>query len=164
MDVFFEQIIKMKMTIKEVALYVSVWAAAGLLAFFALMFLGGSSFAFIAIVGLVFGAWKLSCKFFVEYEYIFTNGDLDFDKITAKSTRKRMASINCSSVEKYGKYNWASKPSTSVKKVYTFCNLKDPNAMYLIAPSRNEGTVLIVFAPEARIKEAIEKAIPRIAF
>lgn len=162
MDVFFEQIIKMKMTVKELALYISVWAAAGLLAFFALSFLGQLSL--IVAAGLVYLAWKISCNFFVEYEYIFTNGDLDFDKITAKATRKRMASINCSSVEKYGKYNWASKAPTSVKKVYTFCNLNDPNAMYLIAQNRNEGTVLIVFSPESRIKEAIEKAIPRIAF
>lgn len=162
MDVFFEQIVKMKMTAKELLLYVAVWGIAGIVVFFALAFLG--QFSFIVAIGLIYAAWKISSRFFVEYEYIFTNGDLDFDKIIAKSARKRVASINCSRVEKYGKYNWAAKPSASVKKVYTFCNQKDPNALYMIAPNKNEGTVLIIFAPEQRIKEAIEKAIPRIAF
>ncbi len=161
MDVFFEQIVKMKMTAKELLLYVSVWGVAGILAFFALAFLGQLSF--IVAIGLIYAAWKLSSRFFVEYEYIFTNGDLDFDKITAKSARKRAASVNCSKVQKYGKYNWASKPSATVKKVYTFCNKGDENAVYMIVPNRNEGTVLIIFSPEERIKGAIEKAIPRIA-
>lgn len=162
MDVFFEQIVKIKMTAKELLLYISVWGVAGLLAFFALLSLGNLSF--IVAIGLIYAAWKLSSKFFIEYEYIFTNGDLDFDKITAKSARKRVASVNCSKVEKYGKYNWQSKPSASVKKVYTLCNQKDPNACYIIATNRNEGRALIVFAPDERMRQAIEKAIPRIAF
>ena len=162
MDVFFEQIVKMKLTAKELILYISVWGVAGLLALFALMNLG--NLALIVAAGLIFGAWKLSAMFFVEYEYIFTNGDLDFDKITAKSTRKRIASINCARIEKYGKYNWQVKPSGSFKKTYILCNKNDPDAVYLIAPNRNEGTVLIVFSPDTRLKEVIEKAVPRIAF
>ena len=161
MDVFFEQIVKMKFTAKDWLLYAAVWGFAGLLTFFALAFLGDLSF--VVAVGLIFGAWKLSSKFLIEYEYIFTNGDLDFDKIIAKSSRKRIASINCARVEKYGKYNWNASLSGSVNKAYTFCNQNDPNAVYLIVVHKNEGRVLVVFAPEQRIKEAIEKAIPRIA-
>ena len=162
MDTFFEQIVKMKMTAKVLLLYLAIWGGAGIITFFALALLGELSF--IVAVGLLFGAWKLSSMLFIEYEYIFINGDLDFDKITAKASRKRIASINCGRVEKYGKYNWGSAAPGSVKKVYTFCNKGDENAVYIIAPHKTEGMVQIVFAPDARIKEAIEKAIPRIAF
>lgn len=162
MDTFFEQIIKMKPTAKDALLYLAIWGGAGLLVLAFLLFL--PEYALIAIVGLIFGAWKLSSKLLIEYEYIFTNGDLDFDKITAKSSRKRIASVNCGRVEKYGKYNWGSSALGSVKKVYTFCNQKDENAVYMIVPHKNEGMVLIVFAPDTRLKEAIEKAVPRIAF
>lgn len=161
MDTFFEQIVKIKPTAKVWLMYIGIWGLAGLLTFFAFLYLG--SLFFVALVGLAYGAWKLSSRFFIEYEYIFTNGDLDFDKIIAKSSRKRMAAISCGKVQKYGKYNWQQKPSASVQKVYTFCDAGDENAVYMIVPNRNEGNVLIVFAPEQRIKEAIEKAIPRIA-
>ena len=162
MDTFFEQIVKMKMTAKDWLIYLGIWGAAGVLSLFAFAFLG--SLSFVAAIALIYGAWKLSSRVFIEYEYIFTNGDLDFDKIIAKSSRKRMAAVNCGKVQKYGKYNWQQKPSVAVQKVYTFCNAGDENAVYMIVPNRNEGTVLIIFSPEERVKGAIEKAIPRIAF
>ena len=161
MDTFFEQIVKIKPTVKVWLMYFGLWALAGLLALFAFAYLG--SLSFVVAIALIYGAWKLSSRFFIEYEYIFTNGDLDFDKIIAKAARKRMAAISCGKVQKYGKYNWQSKPSASVQKIYTFCNSGDENAVYMIAPNRNEGTVLIIFAPDERLKGAIEKAIPRIA-
>ena len=85
-----------------------------------------------------------------------------FDKITAKSSRKRMVSIKCSKAEKYGEYKGQPAP-TSVKQTYNFCNPDSEGQMYMIAESRGEGTVMIIFAPDERIREAIEKYIPRTA-
>ena len=122
---------------------------------------------FIALIpilwgGAIFGTVILRRNFALEYEYIFTNGDLDIDKITAKSSRKRMVSIKCSKVEKYGEYKGQTAPG-SVKQTYNFCNPDSEGQMYMIAESRGEGTVMIIFAPDERIREAIEKHIPRTA-
>lgn len=162
MDTFFEQIVKVKLSAKDWLLYLAIWAAGGILALFCFVYLQG--IALFLTAAIIYFAFKFSSKVFVEYEYIFTNGDLDVDKIVAKASRKRMVTINCKAVEKYGKYTKNIQPPSSVKKLYTFCNKNDENAVYIIAPHKNEGTVMIVFAPADKIKGAIEKAIPRMAF
>lgn len=161
MDTFFEQIVRVKFSAKDWLLYFLIWAAGGFLALLCFAFL--SQIALFLTAVIIFFAFKFSNKLFVEYEYIFTNGDLDFDKIIAKSARKRMAAINCKTVERYAKYDKSVPYPTSVKKVYMFCNKDDKNAKYMITPHKNEGTVMIIFAPEERIDGAISKAVPRIA-
>ena len=162
MDTFFEQIVKKKLSATDWLLYLAIWAAAGILALLCVMF--ASSFALILIAAIIFFSFKLSNRLLIEYEYIFTNGDLDIDKIIAKSSRKRVVAINCRNVEKYGKYTAGAESMSSVKKVYTFCDKRDEKAVYMIAPHKNEGTVMIIMAPDERLKGAIEKAIPRMAF
>ncbi len=165
MDTFFEQIIKIKFTGKVKAILVGAIALDAIIVvavtLFALMFLR-PAFVFLIVAAVIYGSYKILSTLSVEFEYIFTNGDLDVDKIMAKSTRKRMVSIKCSKAEKYGEYTGQPAPG-SVKQVYNFCNPDSEGKMYMIAESRGEGTVMIIFAPEQRIREAIEKYIPRTA-
>ena len=165
MDTFFEQIIKVKRTGKDKAIVALVVIAAIVLLAVAGFFMLTSymPIAFLAAFGICWGAYKIIMMTSIEYEYIFTNGDLDIDKIIARASRKRMVSINCSKTERYGKYNPAARPSDSVKKIYMLCDADDENAKYLIAPNKKEGMVMIVFAPDERMRGVIEKAIPRIA-
>lgn len=164
MDVFFEQLVKMKITGKAKALLVLmlaldivIVAVIGIITWFV-----DPRLCFLIVVAVIYGSYKLFSKVSVEFEYIFTNGDLDIDRITAKSSRSRVVSIKCATAEKYGEYKGQPAPS-SVAQTYRFCNEDSENQMYMIAPNRGEGTVMIIFAPEDRIKEAIEKYIPRTA-
>lgn len=165
MDTFFEQIIKVKRKPAEIAMIIGIIIAAIAVIFLAWFFVMRifPPFGLILILGACFGAYKLISMTSIEYEYIFTNGDLDIDKIIAKSSRKRVVSINCSKIERFGKYNPAARPSASIKKVYTLCDADGPNAMYFIAPHKQEGLVMVVFAPDEKIKGVVEKAVPRIA-
>ncbi len=166
MDTFFEQIVKVKRTPKQMAGVVGVWLLAFLLLVVDFLFIIPSVFQMIGllgILGILWGAYKLTTLSSIEYEYIFTNGDFDVDKIIAKSSRKRMVSINCAKVERFGEYTSSVRPSTSIKKTYFFCDANTANAVYMIAPVKNEGNVMIVFAPDERVRTAVEKAIPRIA-
>lgn len=165
MDTFFEQIVSVKRTGAQIAGVIGIMLAMIVLLYFvfSLMMTPLAPIAFLLAIGICWVSYKLIMRSSIEYEYIFTNGDLDIDKIIAKSSRKRMVSINCSKVERYGKYNPAARVSDSVKKVYIFCNPTDENAKFLIAPNKTEGMVMIVFAPDDRVGGAIEKAIPRIA-
>lgn len=169
MDTFFEQLVKMNKTPTDAAKFAGIWIAAVLLSALLFLLIMLNPYALLAIgtlgiVGIIWGAVKLSGRLSVEYEYIFTNGDLDIDKIVAKSSRKRIVSVNCSLAEKYGKYNPAARPSGSVKKTYLLCPPDSQNAVYMIVPHKSEGNVMIVFAPDERLKGAIEKSVPRIAF
>ena len=169
MDIFFEQLVKMKRTGKELSVVALYWLAAVVLIFllYMVMMLSGGTFMSIclaAMVGVIYGAYKLSGRTSFEYEYIFTNGDLDIDKIIAKSSRKRLITVTCAATEKYGKYNPSAKLPGSVTKTYIACPVDHPDAHYMIVHHKTQGNVMIVFAPDERMREAIEKVVPRIAF
>ena len=165
MDTFFEQITKIKLTGKTafiIGLIITVDVLIILaLMFFALMF-GLIELTPLILIGAIYGGYKLVSLLSIEYEYIYTNGDLDVDKIVAKSNRKRVVSIKCSEVEKYGEYKGQPAPG-SVKATHVFCNPDSEGQVYLIAKDRSQGMVMVVLAPNDRIRAELEKAIPRLA-
>lgn len=164
MDTFFEQIIKIKLTGKVKALITAIIVFDALLVCVLLylsLFLA-PTIMLLVVAGAIYGGYKLISLLSIEYEYIYTNGDLDVDKIVAKSNRKRMVSIKCSEVEKYGEYKGQPAPG-SVKATHIFCNPDSEGQVYLIAKDRNLGNVMIVMAPNERIRAELEKAIPRLA-
>lgn len=56
---------------------------------------------FLAAAAL-YGGYYLTTKLDVEYEYIFTNGEIDVDKITAQRSRKRLITFRCGSATDFG--------------------------------------------------------------
>ncbi len=169
MDVFFEQIVRVKRTGKDYLKIAAIWLAAILL-IFALFYLMGFSAGMMSVpcvVGVAFVLWgavKLTKLTYIEYEYIFTNRDFDVDKIIAKSSRQRVLSFKVPSVQKYGKFNPEAKISDSIQKVCYACDKNTKNAMYIIVPVAKEGTVMLVFEPDERFAKALEENLPRIAF
>jgi len=103
MDTFFEQIVSIKKSGKAIALFLFVWILALILC--ALILLFGIPFAPVLVIGLGYGAWWLTAKLNVEYEYIVTNGTMDIDKIVNKSSRQRVSSFEIAKVERVEKYN-----------------------------------------------------------
>ncbi len=164
MDTFFEQLIKIKLNGKAKALITLIVAADVIivlaLLFFAFIF--APAIVLLVVAAAIYGGYKLISLLTIEYEYIYTNGDLDVDKIVAQNSRKRMVSIKCSEIEKYGEYKGQPAPG-SVKNTLVFCNPDSEGQVYIIAKDRNLGQVMMVLAPEERIRTEIEKAIPRIA-
>ena len=164
MDTFFEQLIRIKLNGKAkliitLIILVDVLIVAALI-LFGLIF--APAIVLLIVIAAIYGAYKLISLLVIEYEYIYTNGELDVDKIVAQNTRKRMVSIKCSEVEKFGEYKGQTAPG-SVKNTFVFCNPDSEGQVYLIAKDRNLGNVMMVLAPNDRLREEIEKAIPRIA-
>jgi len=87
-SVFKEQIVKRQSTIKDMFLRIGLVIAALLISMIALIVLEGFG-TFIAM-GAIFGAWFLMSYLKVEYEYAFTDGELDIDVIYNRSRRKRL--------------------------------------------------------------------------
>lgn len=164
MDTYLEQLVKIKLDGKAKWLIVAILAVDILLtAGLILLALLIHPILVLVILGVVgFGTFKLLSMLSVEFEYIITNGDLDIDKITAKSTRKRMQSIKLAKVEKYGKYTGQPAPG-SVSNTYFFCNRDSENAVYFIAPEKGKGNMMVVLDLDERMQEAAEKFIPRTA-
>ena len=96
-DVFREQIVARTQTAKDTAIKLCMWVLVVLIGVGVLMYFPG--FALIIVVLLGVGAKFLQGYLNVEYEYIFTNGELDIDVIYDKSRRKRLFSGSVKSFE-----------------------------------------------------------------
>lgn len=161
MDTFFEQIIAVKKTGKEIAALIGIWLAAVLLCFLLFMFSGYLGVFFVLLAaGVIYGAFKLSCLLNVEYEYIVTNGTMDIDKITNKSSRKRVLSLELQTVSRIERYKPALLNSANSKDVIIACNADDAGAYLMVASAEGKGAKYLVFAPDERLRGAIVKFVP----
>ena len=160
MDTFIEQIISVKKTGKAVAALIGIWLAAFIICFF-LFFTGFFGvLTFLLIAGVIYGAFKLSCLLNVEYEYIVTNGTMDIDKITNKSSRKRVLSLELQTVSRIERYKPALLNSADSKDVIIACNADDAGAYLMVASAEGKGAKYLVFAPDERLRGAIVKFVP----
>lgn len=162
MDTFFEQITAVKKSGKDIAAITGIWLLTFIICFLLVLFMGYlGSFSFLLIAGALFGAFKLSCRFNVEYEYIVTNGTMDIDKIINKSSRKRVLSFELATVSRLEKFNQGLLSSVNSKEIVTACNLNDPEAYLMVSSAEGKGTSYLIFAPDERVRSAIVKFVPK---
>ncbi len=161
MDTFFEQITSMKKSGKEIAAIIGIWFLAFIICGFLILFPILGSFGILIVCGVLFGAFKLSAFFNVEYEYIITNGTLDIDKITNRSSRKRILSLELSTVSRLEKFNSHQLNGIDAKAVVIACNTNDGEAYFLVAEREKKGSAYLVFAPDERLRSAMVKFIPK---
>lgn len=162
MDTFFEQITAVKKSGKDIAAITGIWLLAFIICFLLLLFMGYlGSFSFLLIAGALFGAFKLSFRFNVEYEYIVTNGTMDIDKIINKSSRKRVLSFELATVSRLEKFNQGLLSSVNSKEIVTACNLNDPEAYLMVSSTEGKCTSYLIFAPDERVRGAIVKFVPK---
>ncbi len=163
MDTFFEQIVPIRKTAREFLILAGIWLAAGIVAFFGFIFLlrFGPIIALAAAGFIFYGAFKLSQRFFIEYEYIITNGTFDVDKIIAKSSRKRVMSFDIADISSIEKYNPAKPIPQGLERSLIACDKTDGSAYCLQASKEGKGRQFLAFSPNERIKEGIVKFLPK---
>jgi len=161
MDTFYEQLVSIKNTGKNLFLKMSVWFAAILLIVIIVLlsnYLG--AIAVMLMAGVIYLAWFLSSKFNIEYEYILTNGEMDVDKITSKRKRKRILNFSFANVERMGEYRLAEHANTNYSKTYVLCNV-DEKSMFAVVRHNTQGLILVVFSPSDKICDGMKKYLPR---
>lgn len=162
MDTFFEQIIKINKSSKSLAGVLGIWFLALVLSFAVFLFSGYLGAFFVLIIaGIIYGAYKLSSLFNIEYEYIITNGSMDVDKIVNKSSRKRVLSFELPNVTRLEKYTPNILNSVNIKEVVFACNQNDDNAYLMVAEKEGGKASYLVFSPNDKIKSAIIKFVPK---
>ena len=158
MDTFVEQIIAIKKTSKTWLAYAGITVAAIILMTAAFIFLKA---LFIPIDFFIFlGAYKLYMMQSIEYEYIVTNSTMDIDKIVAKSSRKRVVSLDLTSVQRIEKYTGVL-PHDAPKDIFFACNKKDENAFILFYKKEGKPQKAFVFAPNEKMIDGMKKFLPR---
>lgn len=118
-----------------------------------LMGFGGLVFA-----GIIYATYILFRNLNEEYEYIFTNGEVDIDVIRGKSSRKRKICIKPSGVELIAKttgglYESYKRNSQIGKKLD--CSDGNLQQSYFAVVNANGVKNLVIFSPSERLVEAL---------
>lgn len=96
---------------------------------------------------------------YVEYEYAFTNGELDIDKIIAKKKRSPMISTEVKSFTTFGKYSDDIEETIEMTVVIASDNIAS-HEYYAEFEHEEYGSVRLIFAPNERMLENIKKFLP----
>ena len=160
-DTFVEELVVRRNSIKNLLLEVLIVVAAVVLAGAVWIFL---SPIFPAMLVILVVAAYLGIKFQgVEFEYSFTNGDLDVDKIMAKRKRVRLVEINQKQVKAMAPYTAEYESVTkdySVSQVIDASSSKNAAGRWFIIYENAEGKdVFLVIQPSKRFREAMQKYI-----
>lgn len=159
MDNFYEQLMTTYKTVpyKMASFFMYVGAILGV----AMIYLNFvTALLLLAISG---GLFFLSRSLYIEYEYDFTNGDIDIDKIIHMSKRKRTVSFNVKDIEVLAPINSDSIKDFSGK----------PDKLISCYPATYEGNIYIAmvtggadrfqlkFAPDEEFLNLCYKYNPR---
>ncbi|MBR4555669.1 MAG: hypothetical protein IKO27_08785 [Ruminococcus sp.] len=164
MDVFKEQNVtrvhdSTDTTKKILITITAVLAAAGIF-----LLTLGSMFMMIGIAaagGVLFGGYYLVTGTYVEYEYIITNGEIDFDKIIAQRSRKRLCTVKLATATEFGIAD--DSANTDNADTYVVATANDPELTdyYLRVKHKSLGDTVVYFTPSEEIVELIKPFLPR---
>lgn len=164
-DVFLEQLVKKKNTGADILKKCLILLAGLILCLIALNFIFSQFFGPIALliaVGALYFAWFFITSLNLEFEYIYTNGEIDVDKIMAKRKRKRMTTVKISAFEEFGKLDLAKFRSQHYDAtVNAAVSLNDPETRYAVYRNREGKHCILLFSPDERLLGEIEKIYNR---
>lgn len=169
MDIFYEQMVKRKMTAFDwVKIIAAGILALAITAFVVLLFLNGITIGgtFLLIIALVWwGFIVLARGMSVEYEYAVTNSELDIDMIRGKSRRKHITTINLNKIGFFAKKDdprIADKISDKIREYYLVGD-KNSGNIYVteVISKKNNERIRVFIEPDEELVKAIESANPK---
>ncbi|MDE6833693.1 MAG: hypothetical protein K2J39_05540 [Ruminococcus sp.] len=166
MDNFAEQLVKKNLTSSEKTGHTLkvIAGVAGTLILFVVGFLMlGNPVLSVILLLLAFGAgfltFNLMQSSYIEYEYAFTNGELDIDKIIAKKKRKALISADVTKFTAFGKYTDDIEESENMTVVISSDNIAS-HEYYADFQHEDYGLTRIIFSPNEKILDNIKKYLP----
>ena len=123
--------------------------------FLVLTFTKFGQFAFLFFCGTIFGMFYLLKYRSKEYEYIFTNGEIDIDIISGRMTRKRCCTIKPENVEvitKYSEEEYKKHAGSVIKILDLSTGIRED--CYILIVNLNHTKMMIIISPTQRLIEA----------
>jgi hypothetical protein len=122
----------------------------------------GSIGTFVASI-MVVGCFYIFPRFNVEYEYIYCDGQLDFDRIAGNIKRKNILRIDFDKVEMVAPVNSHAFDNYKHLKLTTrdFTSLNPDAKVYAIVFRGNRDNVRILFEPSEKMLACIKHKTPR---
>lgn len=170
MDIFLEYLLDKKSTAADMLKKVGIILAAvvvmilivNIMAMFGTVLL---SYMPLALAAEVYGVYLLIRNFNIEYEYIFTNGELDIDIIKSRRVRKRLTSLTTKNIElmarKENSLYRRDFENESIAKKYDAVYDPAKGDIYCVLYSVDGVRSLLTFQPPEKLVEAMQKLNPR---
>ena len=171
MDHFREEIVVKRRKGAQDALYYLATVLMGLLAVIAFFLLSGLMMQFsvpdliVAVIAAGSAVWLFLRKDQIrtEFEYTFTNGELDFAQVYNNQKRKNLGTMRVKNVEDFGAVN-----SEAFQKLLNMPGLERKNwflnrdaALYYFYYRKESKKVMIVLEPSPEMVELIQKYLPQ---
>ncbi len=156
-NIYFDEIHKKIITPKTVLCNIGLVFAAFILSFIFILFSNFlMSFTLLLIFGAFFGAFYLIKTSSKEFEYIYTDGEIDVDMISGRTRRKRIVTIKSEQIVTLEKYTNDSKKRLSTPDVKKTLDLSDgnPHNSYILIANINSTRTMIILSPSERLMEA----------
>ncbi len=160
-DLYTEAIVKKKVTLGDTL--AKVFTIALVVIAFMLGFTFVRICTLLGIVGAVF-AYCFLPRLSVQYEYVFCNGQLDFDKIMAGEKRKHVYRLDFDQVQIMAPANshaLDSYKSNPASKKLDFTSLEKDRKVYCIVEVKGEQQTLVYFEPNEKMVSYIKQKSPR---
>ena len=174
MDRFLEEVvIKQKRVLENILYYLALMmmVASAILAVMILQIIFYAFSLSLLIAMLLFGGMAVYLFLFrdrlrLEYEYTFTNGTLDFAQVFNNKKRKNLGSLNCKTVDAFGKVSSQSfqryVSMQGVKQMRWFLN-RDAELYYFYF-QKDVNKSIIVLEPREQMVEYIRFYLPHGAY
>lgn len=116
----------------------------------------------VVLVGVIWGGRTLLRRESIEFEYIVTNDDLDVDKIMAKSSRKRLISIDCHRFDILAPIDKLTPEYQNVPRtVDASSSIKNPARWFAVFQAKDGVRTLLIFEPNEKMIETFRRYIPQ---
>lgn len=159
MDHFYEQLI----TTYKTGIYKTVNGAMYVFTIIGLASVTTNLILVVILLGLAGACYFYKQKLFVEYEYQFTNGEIDVEKIIEMKKRKKVVSFNIKEVTLIAPEGSAAvkdfynKPSTIVKCYPSTGKAK----VYVAMVTEGNNKMQLMFVPDEKFLDHCYKINPR---
>jgi len=169
-DIFVEKIVKKKMDSNDILIIRGTITLAVVLIGAIIFFLGPYGVSLFLCVGIAYLTYLIISSRKVEFEYAFTNGEIDIDKITNKKARKNLINVNCRELEIFAKAD-SEKLSRYLEeiedRIMAASSLDSEDVYCFVAKKRSDDEdskeskrVLVFFEPNEKMLKSIKIMIP----
>ncbi|RRD94538.1 hypothetical protein EII17_07760 [Clostridiales bacterium COT073_COT-073] len=158
-DIFNEQLVKKEKTSSDILKSVAIWAAA--------LVMAAALVIFVPMVGpliallVIWGALVLNGRLKQEFEYSFTNGDLDIDVIYNQSKRKHLLTIDSKKILAMEKVKNKDQSVKGADKVMDCSSGLVSDNLYVLTYDVDHKKTRILIEPNDQILKGIYSFAPR---
>ncbi|AUG58935.1 DUF6106 family protein [Acetivibrio saccincola] len=163
MDIFVERIIERKKNIIDYMVIFSIFFGSLFVALLIILFFNINAISAALLIALGYLVYYLISMRNVEFEYAFTNGELDIDKIIAQRKRKRLFSANCRDFEAFGKLdskNFTDDIKNIPQQIKAVTSMSSQDVYFLVANYKGNRT-LVYFEPDERMLNSLKPYISK---